>query len=91
MGRPFDPSGLLWRSRLPSSANGHQHGVGVVSSGYIRSCRSGVQKSIGVRCIWCRFGLIEAWLQVSDQRKAVCEFTEEDVGVWVLNGLQQVV
>ena len=34
---------------------------------------------------------IEAWLEMSDQRKTVGEFTEEDVGVWVLDGLQQVV
>ena len=28
---------------------------------------------------------------MSDQGKAVGEFTEEDIGVWVLDGLQQVV
>ena len=28
---------------------------------------------------------------MSDQGEAVGEFTEEDIGVWVLDGLQQVV
>ena len=34
---------------------------------------------------------IEAWLEMSDQGEALSEFLEEDIGVWVLYGLQQVV
>ena len=34
---------------------------------------------------------IEAWLEMSDQGEALGEFLEEDIGVWVLDGLQQVV
>ena len=34
---------------------------------------------------------VKTWLEMSYQGKAVGEFTAEDIGMWVLDGLQQVV
>ena len=53
MGHPFFPSGLPWRSRQPSSANGHRRDVGEASSGHSRGCRSVGLRVIDVRCTWC--------------------------------------
>ena len=41
----------IWTSLATSSASGHRHDVGVISSGRSRGYKNGVRRVIGVLCI----------------------------------------